>query len=312
MHKILLYGSTGWIGGQLITLLQSRGHVLGSTLILGTARLEDRTSLSAELSSVSPTRVYCAAGVTGRPNVDWCESHKVETIRANVVGTLNLADLCEGRGVHCMIFATGCIFEYDDAHPMGSGVGFTESDEPNFDKSWYSRTKGMVETMLRSYATVLILRVRMPISDDLSPRNFVTKILKYDRVVNVPNSMTVLTELLPASILLSERGRVGVYNFCNPGVISHNEILDLYVKYIDASYTYTNFSLSEQSLILAAGRSNNELDCRKLADECKEGEGAIVIHEIHEACEGVFQRMKDNLESEGVYPDNLWKRQSKV
>jgi hypothetical protein len=24
--------------------------------------------------------------VTGRPNVDWCEDHKVETIRGNVIG----------------------------------------------------------------------------------------------------------------------------------------------------------------------------------------------------------------------------------
>lgn len=32
-----------------------------------------------------------SAGVTGRPNVDWCDLHKPETIRANVVGTLNLA-----------------------------------------------------------------------------------------------------------------------------------------------------------------------------------------------------------------------------
>ena len=27
----------------------------------------------------------------GRPNVDWCEDHKVETIRTNVIGCLNVA-----------------------------------------------------------------------------------------------------------------------------------------------------------------------------------------------------------------------------
>ena len=42
---------------------------------------------------------------------------------------------------------------------------------------------------------MLILRVRMPISDDLSSRNFVTKISKYERVVNIPNSMSVLYDL---------------------------------------------------------------------------------------------------------------------
>jgi len=33
---------------------------------------------------------------------------------ANVIGTLNLSDLCEERGIHCTVFATGCIFEYDE------------------------------------------------------------------------------------------------------------------------------------------------------------------------------------------------------
>lgn len=32
-----------------------------------------------------------------------------------------------------------------------------------------------------------MLRVRMPISDDLVARNFVTKITKYEKVVNIPN-----------------------------------------------------------------------------------------------------------------------------
>ena len=50
----------------------------------------------------------------------------------------------------------------------------------------------MVEQMLAIYKNTLVLRVRMPISDDLSPRNFITKIMKYDNVVNIPNSMTVL------------------------------------------------------------------------------------------------------------------------
>jgi dTDP-4-dehydrorhamnose reductase len=98
----------------------------------------------SELDEVKPTHVLNAAGVTGRPNVDWCEDHKQETIRANVVGTLNLADLTCARGIHQTVFATGCIFAYDDAHPIG-GPGFTEEDAANFTGSFYSTTKGMVE-----------------------------------------------------------------------------------------------------------------------------------------------------------------------
>ena len=144
-----------------------------------------------------------------------------------------------------MMFATGCIFEYDEAHPMGSGIGFTEEDLPNFTGSYYSKTKGMVEALLRDFKdNVCVLRVRMPISSDLnSPRNFIYKIKNYAKIVNIPNSMTVLDELLPYSIEMSLRKLTGVYNFTNPGVISHNELLDLYRDYVDPSLTYTNFTL---------------------------------------------------------------------
>ena len=43
--------------------------------------------------------------------------------------------------------------------------------------------QAMVEGLLKEYPNVLILRVRMPIVADLTyPRNFITKIIKYDKV----------------------------------------------------------------------------------------------------------------------------------
>ena len=59
----------------------------------------------------------------------------------NVLGALNLADLCHERGIHLTVYATGCIFHYDAAKPEGSNIGFTEEDTPNFTGSYYSYTK---------------------------------------------------------------------------------------------------------------------------------------------------------------------------
>ena len=135
---------------------------------------------------------------------------QIETIRANVLGMLNLADICNTAGVHLTTYATGCIFHYDDAFPEGSGKGFKEDDKPNFTGSYYSYTKAMVESLLKEYPNVLVLRVRMPIVGDLTyPRNFVAKILRYEKIVNIPNSMTVLPELLPMSIEMAKRGLTG-------------------------------------------------------------------------------------------------------
>jgi dTDP-4-dehydrorhamnose reductase len=85
----------------------------------GANRLEDRRGIEEDIARVKPTHIFNAAGVTGRPNVDWCEDHRPETIRANVVGVLTLADVSRTHNLHVVNYATGCIFEYDDKHPEG-------------------------------------------------------------------------------------------------------------------------------------------------------------------------------------------------
>ncbi len=59
------------------------------------------------------------------------------------------ADLTNQRGIHLTVYATGCIYSYDEKHPIG-GPGFLEDDAPNFTGSFYSTTKGMVEQVRRA------------------------------------------------------------------------------------------------------------------------------------------------------------------
>lgn len=66
---------------------------------------------------------------------------QLETIRVNVLGMLNLADICFEKKIHLTTYATGCIFHYDKDFPEGSGKGFKEADKPNFTGSYYSYTK---------------------------------------------------------------------------------------------------------------------------------------------------------------------------
>ena len=244
--SFLVYGRNGWIGGILGDLLLQQGM----RWAYGLARLEDRGGILADIRKIKPTHVLNAAGVTGRPNVDWCEFNRQETIRTNVIGVLNLVDVCRSEGIHVTNFATGCIYSYDVKHNIGSGKGFTETDAPNFDGSYYSRTKGLVESLLHEYENLLQLRLRMPISHDLAnTRNFVYKIVNYEKVVDIPNSMSVLDELLPAAVEMAKQSLTGIYNFTNPGVISHNEVLQLYKDYVDPAYSWTNFTEAEQAKV---------------------------------------------------------------
>lgn len=262
---ILVYGGDrGWIGQKVARALRDDGH----QVYAGTARLENRTDIETELDAIKPQRVINCAGLTGRPNVDWCESNRQATVLVNVVGTLTLVDACWRRGIHLTNFATGCLYTSTD----DKTAPFTESDAPNFVGSTYSRSKALAERLIfdeGQYGNyVLQLRLRMPISDDLHERSFLTKISRYERVVNVANSVTILHDLLPVGLDLCLRGRVGVYNFVNPGAVSHNQVLALYKQYVaPPGYQWTNFSLDEQARILKAGRSNCVLSTDKLLAE---------------------------------------------
>merc|ERR1719231_1848726 len=113
--------------------------------------------------------------------------------------------------------------------------------------------------------------------------------------------MTVLYDMLPVSLAMAERGLAGIYNFCNPGAISHNECLALYKKHVDPSFTWSNFTVEEQNKILAAKRSNNELNCTKLVDALPD----LDIPEIHVALDRCMARTKktprlDRLEADAA------------
>lgn len=160
---------------------------------------------------------------------------------------------------------TGCIFKYDEMHPFGvEENGFTEYSQPNFFGSSYSIVKGFTDRLIKSYDNVLNLRIRMPITGNKNGRNFITKITTYEKICSVPNSMTVLPVLLPLVLDMMTNKTVGTINLTNPGLVSHNEILEMYRELVDPNFTWNNFSQEEQRKILAADRSNNYLDTTRL------------------------------------------------
>jgi 3,5-epimerase/4-reductase len=163
-----------------------------------------------------------------------------------------------------------------------------------------------VEDIIRTtYPQCLTLRIRMPISDDLHERSFVTKITKYDRVVNIPNSNSILHDLLPLAVAMAEHRETGVYNFTNPGAIGHNEVLSLYKQIVDPQFEWENFTLEEQAGVIKAERSNCELDATKLMAlvEQYQCEGVDVnVPEIREAYRGCFERMVKNMQMAGGAP----------
>jgi hypothetical protein len=188
---------------------------------------------------------------------------------------------------------TGCIFDYDDEqHLFGDKTtGFLETDKPNFFGSSYSIVKGYTDQLMHllNDGSTLNVRIRMPITDEFNDRNFITKITNYAKVCSIPNSMTVLNELLPIMIQLALQNKVGTVNLTNPGLITHNEILTMYKEIVDPSFTWNNFTIEEQNQILASKRSNNCLDTSVL--ECLTNNG---VKNIKDSVRDVLKQMASN------------------
>jgi dTDP-glucose 4,6-dehydratase len=275
--KVLVYGANGWIGNQVINLFKKNNI----NYVIGEERVESDDDLFFEINNVQPTHILSLIGRTHGliddkvySTIDYLEEEGklLENVRDNLYSPISLAILCQELGIHFTYLGTGCIFEYKNDTYLGSGClldsfdinkGFTEESRPNFFGSSYSIVKGFTDMLMKKYK-VLNLRIRMPITDDKNPRNFITKITNYEKICSIPNSMSVLPELLPYMIDMMKQNIIGTYNFTNPGVISHNEILEMYKEIVDPSFTWKNFTIEEQNDILSSKRSNNKLDTHKL------------------------------------------------
>jgi 3,5-epimerase/4-reductase len=218
----------------------------------------DRAAVASVLERLGPEVVINCAGKTGRPNVDWCETHKAETLRANVTGALIVLEECLARGVFLVHLSSGCIYAGDNG-----GRGFSEEDAPNFTGSFYSRTKGWSDQAMRDFPA-LTLRVRMPFDGALGERNLLTKLRRYRRVLTARNSLTYLPDFLRAAASLIERRATGLFNVVNEGAISPYEIMQRYRRLVDPAHDFEPLDVERLGEVTAAGRSNCLLDTSKL------------------------------------------------
>jgi dTDP-glucose 4,6-dehydratase len=269
--KVLVYGSNGWIGSQFVEIL-SKNNV---DYICGESRVDNEDAVIAEIDRIKPTHIVSFIGRThGKignkvfTTIDYLEEDGklLENIRDNLYSPILLSEICRNNNIHFTYLGTGCIFKYDEEHPFGiEQNGFDENDLPNFFGSSYSIVKGFTDRLMHIFDNdVLNLRIRMPINGEQNTRNFITKITKYEKICSVPNSMTVLPELLLYVLDMMKNNITGTMNLTNPGLISHNEILEMYREIVDPSFSWKNFSQEDQRKILAADRSNNYLETRLL------------------------------------------------
>ena len=271
MEKVLIFGGRGYLGRAFQSLY--------SSALCPDVDIADVSAVAEILDREKPDVVINAAGKTGRPNIDWCEEHKEETLRSNLTGPLVLLEECSQRNIYWVHLSSGCIYEGDKG-----GRGFTEEDPPNFTGSFYSRVKGWADQVLGEFP-VLILRLRMPFDGSTNERNLLMKLRKYPKVLDVQNSLTYLPDFLSAAKTLIERRWTGIYNIVNPGTVSPYEIMALYKKIAVHDHPCERLSLKDLSSVVRAARSNCVLSIAKLQRE------GIVLPDVHRRVEEALHTM---------------------
>ncbi|HKB57410.1 MAG TPA: sugar nucleotide-binding protein, partial [Lacunisphaera sp.] len=248
----------------------------------------DQAALTDLLRKEKPEFLINAAGYTGKPNVDACELHKSECLMGNAVLPGTIAAACADAGVPWGHVSSGCIFS--GARP--DGAGFTETDTPNFTFrtnhcSFYSGTKALGEEVLARFPDVYLWRLRIPFNQVDNPRNYLSKLMRYPRLLAATNSISQLDEFAAASLACWER-RVpfGTYNVTNPGHVTTHEIVGLIQKTGVSARKFEFFADETEFMRTAAKtpRSNCVMNSAKLTAT------GIKLTEVHEAVERDLRR----------------------
>lgn len=262
--EILIFGK-GFIGKELQKALNCA---------ISDKRIDNLSNLLAEIDKFNPKIIINCIGYTGKNNVDDCEKDKDKTLFANTYVPLLLAEASLRRKIKLIHISSGCIYHFDyKRKPV------TELDEPDFFELYYSRTKIYAEKVLKSLfqkANILITRIRIPLDIKPNPKNVLTKLLSFDKIVNIQNSVTYLPDFVEMIKHLIKIDARGIYNTVNKGALRYPKLLEVYKKYkpdynyqtIDAkslNLTRTNLLMSTEKL---EKTGFNLRDINQVLEEC--------------------------------------------
>jgi len=279
---IYLLGGSGYVGQAYQTLL-TRKNIPFRNLRRADIDYTEIATLTAALAADKPEFLINAAGYTGKPNVDACENDKAECLFGNAVLPSRIAAACNAAGVPWGHVSSGCI--YTGSRPDGSG--FIETDTPNFsfrtnNCSFYSGTKALGEETLAAETNVYLWRLRIPFDHRESPRNYITKMMRYERLLDAANSISELHEFVAATFACWEkRIPFGTYNVTNPGHVTTREVIAAIKASGVCDKDFSFFDSEAEFMRIAAKtpRSNCVMSSAKLAA------AGIEMTEVHASLE---------------------------
>lgn len=260
--KVLLLGSTGYIGKIFAQKLKN-------FVTIPYKNVGIRSLLKSWSETQFDTIINCA-GFVGRPNVDAVERNKESAITGNVLLPSILGEfLSITKDVRLMHVSTGCCYESSENQI------FTENDKSNLDWSsskscsFYSGSKSLAEKILQKQKNVYISRLRMPFDEKDCDRNYISKLINYDKLLSIPNSLSHTDDFTDSCLsLLKKSAPFGTYNVVNTGYIDAEEICSMIKRYTNIKKEFKFYEDLEEFYFDTRSfpRSNCKLSNQKLID----------------------------------------------
>lgn len=266
---IYLLGGSGYVGQAYQQLLNQKG-IPFKNWVRAELDYTDVATLTAALQTDQPEFLINAAGYTGKPNVDACEADKANCLFGNAILPARIAEACEATKTPWGHVSSGCIY----TGAREDGTEFTEADAPNFtfrqnNCSYYSGTKALGEEILADAKNAYIWRLRIPFDHNESPRNYLTKLMRYQRLLEAENSISQLHEFVASTFACWEKHiPFGIYNVTNPGYVTTSEVVELILEsgVCQKDYEFFNDESEFMKEAAVAPRSNCIMSSAKLAD----------------------------------------------
>ena len=264
---IILFGSSGYIGSEFKRQLEERKLPFFCWPNSSKTTFVDLEKWYDAYGYPIIDVVINAAGYTGKPNVDACESNKEDTLHGNVLWPQILTDWCILNDIPLGHVSSGCIYQ----GRRSDGNPFTEEDEPNFtweknNGSFYSGTKSIGEKVIRKWEKNYIWRLRIPFEENNNSRNYISKMLKYEKLLQAENSISNKQEFVSVCLqTILKKVPYGIYNVTNTGYITTSKLVDKLKNTIAKDKKFTLINENELYANFAtARRSNCIMDNSKL------------------------------------------------
>jgi 3,5-epimerase/4-reductase len=229
-YDICMIGSNGYLGSYLLNEFKKNNM----KVLTINNRLSEIENIDTHIKKSRCKYFVCAAGISGRPTIEWCEDNKEETWNVNYLDMLNLLKCCKNNKVHLTILGSGLIYKAD----MDNQI-FNEEDKPNYTDKIYSKLRIQLEESVKLFDNVLYLRILYPATLDGHQKCFVSKVkTRANNIHNISVPMTIVPSLFPIIPDMLNKNIVGIFNFVNEGNIKLPNILNYYK--VDSNIIETN------------------------------------------------------------------------